>query len=76
MPDNNTQTGFTAGTNVVDLAEFGGIGNIGKRKLLRKNGFQYLDDTGNIVTVKGDSLGVFDIWKKANKSAQEERAYK
>ena len=76
MPDNNTQTGFTPGTNVVDLAEFGGIGNIGKRKLLRKNGFQYLDDTGNIVTVKGDSLGVFDIWKKANKAAQAERAYK
>lgn len=76
MPDNNTQTGFTAGTNVVDLAEFGGIGNIGKRWLLRKNGFQYLDDSGKIVTEKGGNLGMFDIWKKANQAARAERAYK
>ena len=72
----NTQTGFTPGTNVVDLAEFSGIGNIGKRKLLRKNGFQYLDDTGNIKTVEGGKLGMFDIWKKAYKAAQAEKAYK
>ena len=76
MPEDKTQTGFTAGTNVVDLAEFSGIGNIGKRRLLRKNGFQYLDDTGNIRTVEGDKLGMFDIWKKAHKAAQAERAYK
>ena len=76
MPDNNTQTGFTAGTNVVDLAEFGGIGNIGKRWLLRKNGFQYLDDSGKIVTEKGGNLGMFDIWKKAKQAARAERAYK
>ena len=72
----NTQTGFTPGTNIVDLAEFSGIGNIGKRKLLRKNGFQYLDDTGNIKTVEGGKLGMFDIWKKAYKAAQAEKAYK
>lgn len=76
MPEDKTQTGFTAGTNVVDLAEFSGIGNIEKRRLLRKNGFQYLDDTGNIRTVEGDKLGMFDIWKKAHKAAQAERAYK
>lgn len=73
---NTRAQGFNVGTNVVDLAEFSGLGNLGRRRLLRRNGFQYLDSSGNIVTVQGGSWNRSQMRQAAREAAERERAYR
>lgn len=76
-PGTNTGAqGFNVGTNVVDLAEFSGLGNLGRRRLLRRNGFQYLDSSGNVVTVQGGSWNRSQMRQAAREAAERERAYR
>lgn len=69
-------SGLNAGDNLVDLAEFSGLGNWRNRRLLRRNGFKYLDSSGNVVTVKGGEWDRGTMRQFARNAAEQERAYR
>lgn len=63
-------TGFTAGNNIVDLAEVGALG----RRGLRQRGFSYQDPTtGEIVQVEAGELSRGDMRRLARTARQQER---